>query len=48
MSKNVKFLQKMQQHNTIPHNHSRTEVKVLLHDVQQLPLTPLGGPEVED
>lgn len=32
-----------QKHHIIPHNNSWTEVKVLLHDVQQLPLALLGG-----
>lgn len=32
----------------LPHDFSRTEVKVLRHDVQQLLLALLGGPIVED
>ena len=32
----------------IPHDNSRTEVKVLFHNFQQLLLTLLGGPIVED
>lgn len=35
-------------HHRIPHYDSRTKVKVLLHNFQQLLLTPLGGPKVED
>lgn len=33
---------------TLPDNDSRTEIKVLLHNVKQLSLTLVGGPIVED
>lgn len=33
---------------TLPDNDSRTEVKVLLYNVKQLPLTLIGGSIVED
>lgn len=33
---------------TLPHNDPRAEVKVLPHNVKQLPLALLRGPVVED
>lgn len=33
---------------TLPDDDTRAEVEVLLHDLQQLLLAPLGGPIVED
>lgn len=43
VSKNLRL-----RHHAIPHDNSWTEVKVFLHNVQQLPLALLGGPIVED
>lgn len=44
----IAFLLAEIRHRRIPHDNSRTEVKVLRHNFQQLLLALLGGPVVED